>query len=201
MTDTQQLLKGYSDFHQRYFRDEPKLYERLHRDGQSPKVLVVACSDSRADPALITGAQPGDIFVVRNVANIVPCFTSKVHSVGSALEYGVKHLKVQHILVLGHSACGGIKALLHDEVKDSDCIDGWIAHAAPAKDRALKKCPIDSAQECCERENIILSIENLLSYPWVNDRVAAGTLQVHGWHFNIADGILYQYNPVTGKFE
>lgn len=200
MTDTQQLLQGYSDFHQRYFHDEPILYEKLHQEGQSPKVLVVACCDSRVDPALITNAKPGDMFVLRNIANMIPPFHANIHSVGSALEYGVLHLGVEHILVLGHSECGGINALLHNSVKDSDCIDGWIAHGEPAKKRALEQHSLDCAQECCERENIILSIENLLSYPWVNRRVAEGGLQLHGWHFNIADGSIARYDPQSQAF-
>ena len=201
MTDTQQLLQGYSDFHQRYFRDEPKLYEKLHQEGQSPKTLVVACCDSRVDPALITNAKPGDMFVLRNIANIIPAFQANIHSVGSALEYGVLHLGVEHILVLGHSECGGINALLHDAVKDSACIDDWIAHGEPAKKRALEQYDIDSAQECCERENIILSIEHLLTYPWVKNRVAEGSLQLHGWHFNIANGNIARYAPESRSFE
>ena len=193
------FLEKHKKFHQQYFRDEPELYKTL-QSGQNPKALVIACSDSRADPALITNAQPGDLFVVRNVANIVPSFAAKVHSVASALEYGIQYLKIPDIIVLGHSQCGGIKALLNNEVQSSNCIQDWIDHAKPAKARTLKHSTPDTAQERCEQENILLSLENLLSYPWIHARVTAKTLHLHGWHFNITDGSLSHYRPDVAKF-
>ena len=199
MTDTQPLLAGYKVFYQRYFHDQPELYHTLQK-GQSPKALVVACSDSRIDPAIITNASPGDLFVVRNVANIVPPFAAQIHSIGSALEYGIKHLNIKHIIVLGHSQCGGIKALLHDEVTESDCIQDWINHAAPAKKCALEQYAPEEAQECCEQENIALSLENLLSYPWIKEATSSGKLQLHGWHFDISDGTIRNYNHASRNF-
>ena len=199
MTNIQNLRAGCSDFQRHYFSDNTELYKALSK-GQSPKALVIACSDSRIDPALLMRAQPGDLFVLRNVANIVPPFKAKVHSIGSALEYGIKHLNIKHIIVLGHSQCGGIKALLNDEVTESDCIQDWINHAAPAKKRALEKHPPEEAQECCEQENIALSLENLLTYPWIKEATGTGEVQLHGWHFNISEGIVAHYDSQIRRF-
>ena len=194
MTDIQDLYSGHRDFQQYYFDHETELYEALSK-GQCPTALVIACSDSRVDPALLTQASPGDLFVVRNVANIVPHFSAQVHSIGSALEYGIKHLNIKHIIVLGHSQCGGIKALLDNKATDSDCIQDWIKYATPAKERALAQHSIEEVQKICEQENVALSLNNLLSYPWIKSRVTAGELELHGWHFDITDGTISCCDP------
>ena len=205
MSKPEKLIEGYKAFYQKYFQNDTSLYADLNIVGQRPKTLIVACSDSRVDPAILTQAAPGDIFIIRNVANLVPSYENGTKGgVGAALEFGVLSLNVEHIVVLGHSHCGGIKALVNDDVAESDFIGEWITLAAPAKARAIQKVNDGSEfpmQHQCERESIVLSLENLMSFPWIKDKITEGSLHIHGWYFDITDGTLQQYNPVADKFE
>ncbi len=193
------MTSGFRRFQQRWYHEEP-LFNRL-RLGQNPHALIIACSDSRVDPVLLTDSRPGDLFVVRNVANIVPPYTPErvPRGVCSALEYAVKHLQVRDIFVLGHACCGGIHALIAGETRggDDEFIDQWVSLAGEALSRARAEypdaCEADLAR-ACELWNVRLSLDKLMTFPWVKSRVEAGLLALHGWYFDLQSGELLEYD-------
>lgn len=192
MVKISNLLDGYKRFYNRYFIEQPEIYENLVKDGQSPKTLVIACSDSRVEPSILMDTQPGDIFVIRNVANLVPPFDSDkshCHGTSAAIEYAVKHLQVENIVVLGHSDCGGIKTLIEHHNHEHDFIDTWLDIADTKEMRTLCEHP-DSEQACalCEKEAVHISVDNLMTFPFVAEAVEAGALELHGWYFNLKTG-------------
>jgi len=198
MGELEKLKKGFKQFRKQYYEDDPELYKQLTYQGQSPKILVIACCDSRVHPAQVMNTDPGDIFVVRNVANIVPpCEDDgKSHGTSAALEYAVKHLKVKRIIVFGHSFCGGIKSLMEEKNNEQDYgfIDPWMKVVEPAREKILKKLSADSFEDqcrACEREVISISLQNLMTFPWVMDKVERGELSLHGWYFDIEEGNLF----------
>lgn len=168
MAEVKALIEGYKKFYKKYFASDNELYNELAKTGQSPKTLIIACSDSRVDPSIVMNAKPGDIFVIRNVANLVPpCETSEsgIHGVSAALEFAVQILQVNHIVVLGHSSCAGIAALLGSaDIDKTDFIGKWMSIAKPAREKTLteKKYSCDKTMHHeCEKECIMLSLENL----------------------------------------
>ncbi|MCG8324259.1 MAG: carbonic anhydrase [Thiotrichales bacterium] len=184
MSHIQVLLDGFQRFRKKYFEEQPELYHQLVTQEQSPKSTVITCCDSRVNPAQILDVEPGDIFVVRNVANLVPpCDDDgKTHGTSAALEFSIKHLQVQHVVIVGHGQCGGIKSLMegsHDS-KDYQFIDPWMQIAIPAREKVLQENPqADFTDQCrlCESESIRMSMQNLLTFPWIKQRVDAGELQ------------------------
>ena len=205
MQDFHKFIDGFKNFRRYYYDAEVDYYAAL-RDGQHPKALVIACSDSRADPALLMGCDPGDIFVVRNVANLVPhaAEAGRGDAVLAVLEYGVRHLKVEHVIVLGHSCCGGIHALMHPETTPPDShVAHWVSIARPALDRMNDAAGEDLAanRRNCEEASVLLSVENLLSYPWIQRRVAEHRLSLHAWYFDMEIGDLLAYFPDVERFE
>ncbi len=207
MPEIKALLKGYNSFFQKYFTHDTELYSKLSEVGQSPPTLVIACSDSRVDPSIITSSDPGDIFVIRNVANMVPPYddsSSGLHGVSAAVEFAVKMVQVKHIVVLGHSQCAGINALLNSEhIPATDFISDWVKMGEPAKAKTIARIPEDqpeARQQCCEKESILHSLENLLSFPWIKKRVEGGELKLHGWYFELRNGSLQQFNAEQGEF-
>jgi carbonic anhydrase len=207
MTDIAKFVEGFKRFQEGYFGRNQELFETLKK-GQNPSAMIIACSDSRVDPAIITDCDPGDMFVVRNVANLVPPYESGggLHGVSTALEFGVCALAVKHLIVLGHSQCGGVQALMHGippSVK-GEFIVNWVNIAARAKERVLAELPNASpeAQLCaCEEASVLVSLENLLTFPWIKERVERGDLILHGWYFNIKTGDLLAYDAKLGRFE
>ncbi len=159
---------------------------------------MIACSDSRVDPSIIFDAEPGEIFMVRNVASLVPPCTldERCHGTSAALEFGVLGLVVEHVVVLGHGHCGGIGALLRGADKGdtkSDFIGPWLSCASDVRDRVTREMPDASHAEkarALEYETVRQSIRNLMTFPWIDKRVRAGELSLHGWHFDIAKGSL-----------
>ena len=205
MQDIQKFIAGFKRFQEKYFTEDLALFEKL-RQGQHPKALIVACADSRVDPTLLMGAEPGDVFVVRNVANLVPPYEpgGSFASVPAALEFGVLSLQVEHIIVLGHAQCGGIHALMQGASADSEFIGKWVGIAQPARERVLAELPSKPPAlqaRACEQAAILVSLENLMSYPWIAHRVVLGELHLHGWYFDIGPGALLHYNPATNAFE
>jgi carbonic anhydrase len=203
--DIVHFIAGFKRFQEKYFSEDRALFDRL-RQGQNPRALIVACSDSRVDPALLTGADPGDVFVVRNVANLVPSYQPGVSyaSVPAALEFAVQTLLVEHIIVLGHANCGGIHALMEGEGPEGEFIGRWVGIAQRAHDRVLAELPGKAPalqQRACEQAAILVSLENLMTYPWVKTRVKQGNLHLHGWYFDIAAGQLLHYDPAGNTFE
>lgn len=210
MHEIQKLIDGFGRFRARYFETEQSTFGNLVSNGQAPKVLIVACCDSRVDPAIITDCDPGDLFVVRNVANLVPpCEEDDVahHGTSAALEFGVCNLNVRHVIVLGHARCGGIRALMQGipQGKDrGDFIGNWMAIAAHARHRVLTEFAAASPEEqacACEQAAIQVSLNNLASFPFIRERVEQGRLLLHGWYFELEEGRLLGLNPKTNRFE
>jgi carbonic anhydrase len=202
------LIAGFGRFRREYFEGNPDLYRDLVTRGQSPRVAVVACADSRVDPAIVLQAQPGDIFAVRNVAALVPpCEEdSSYHGTSAALEFAVTGLGVRHVVVIGHAHCGGIAAMIRKQSggkAGGRFIARWTALAAEAHDRAVAENPgvADAAlQGACEHHAVRLSMENLMTFPFVREGVAAGTLFLHGWYLDIGEGVLEAWKPDEGRF-
>ena len=207
MQDLRKLISGFKRFQKHYFKSDNVLYEELSK-GQRPKVLVVGCCDSRVDPAIITDCQPGDLFVVRDIANLIPPYQKDqtYHGISSALEYAVCYLKVEHVIVLGHSHCGGIDALMQYESGHpiGEFIDSWMTIARPARqaiENNLAHKPRELQLKACEQASILISLENLMTFPWVAERINAETLALHGWYFDLDTGELLGYSPDTGEFD
>jgi carbonic anhydrase len=201
------LFEGVERFSQHNFVKNKSLFETLH-NSQSPHTLFITCCDSRVIPSLITDTYPGELFVIRNVANIVPPFEqAEEHlSTASSIEYAVKILEVANIVVCGHSNCGGCKALTTDDASlhEIPYTKDWIELANPAKERAhLQAVPCDeeNISMLIEQENIILQIEHLLTYPHIKERVAASTLNIFGWYYDIGSGSVYNYNVLKKAFD
>jgi len=198
------LIEGFHRFRAGYYQEHRALFEDLAARGQSPRAMVVSCADSRVDPGLIFDAAPGEIFVVRNVANLVPPYTpsASYHGTSAALEFAVRALAVAHVVVLGHARCGGITALLQGPAEaQGEFVPAWMGIAAPARERALAAGgPAQAVQCACEHEAIKVSLANLMTFPWVEERVAKGALALHGCHFDPAAGELLRLGP-TGRFE
>jgi len=196
---TPKLLDGIRRF-QRYFDENREQFERLAAGGQHPEVWFITCSDSRVVPELITGAGPGDLFVTRNVANLVPPYGTGEAGVGSAVEYAVLHLRVRHIVVCGHTDCGGIKAL--DAPPDwgrEPHIARWIEYARPARSRVeAGGLPAGERHLATVRENVLLQLEHLRSYDPVREGERAGTLSLHGWVYHLESGRVEACDPQTG---
>lgn len=187
------LIAGYRRFRAGAWQLERERFEELAAEGQRPRAMIVACSDSRADPATIFNARPGELFVVRNVANLVPPYVpdSAYHGTSAALEFGVRALGVEHLIVLGHAQCGGIQALLQGATAEAtDFVRPWIAIAEPARRKVTAEAPEAERQTACEHEAIRLSLANLMTFPWIREAVEAGRLKLHGCYFGIASGQL-----------
>jgi carbonic anhydrase len=186
------LIAGYRRFRASTWPQERNRFEELTRHGQNPRALVIACSDSRTDPQMVFNAKPGELFVVRNVANLVPPYgpDEQPHGVSSAIEFAVRALKVKAIVVMGHAMCGGIDALLHGAPSEvSDFVGPWVRIAAPARERAMQVAP-EQRQTFCEHESVRLALANLMTFPWIRTAVEAGGLELHGSFFDIRSGIL-----------
>ncbi len=203
--DVGHLIEGIRRFKTRFYDEAPGLMQQLVAKGQAPATLMISCSDSRVDPAILSGALPGELFVVRNVANLVPAYAPDdgLHGTGAALEYAVRDLGVDHIVVLGHAHCGGIKAMLATaggERPPREFVGPWVEMALAASQLHLPDANGEQVMSLehlkvvpylAERASILGSLDNLMTYPWVRERVEAGTLQVHGWWFDLDSGDLW----------
>ena len=202
-SDLEKFIAGHRQFRDTYFKENYSFIQDLMARGQAPKAMMIACSDSRIDPSLEFGVGPGEIFIVRNVANLVPRFDPDGHAHGTsaALEFAVRSLLVEHVIVMGHARCGGIRALM-ETPQSGDFVAAWMQIAAPARERALRdSTDPQTAQRCCEQEAVRVSLANLLTFPWVKDAVDAGKLQTHGWYFDLETARLSILNTKTDMFE
>lgn len=197
MEEAKVLIDGYKRFYKKSFEKKQEFYGNLSKEGQSPKFLVISCCDARVHPAQIMDTNPGDIFVIRNVANLVPVNEpdGKSHGTSAAMEFAVKHLNVKYIIVLGHSQCGGIKTLMEGEHFSSEYsfVDPWMGIAKNARLSVLEKHKGKSFEEqCtyCEKASIEISLNNLMTFPWIKEKCDSGELNIHGWYFNIKTGAL-----------
>lgn len=209
MTSTpRNLVEGFQRFRQRHFESNDNLYQQLVKEGQTPKTLVVACCDSRVDPALVLDCAPGDLFVIRNVANLVPPSENRAghHGTTAAIEYAIRILEVEHIIVLGHAHCGGINTLVKTggvSNPDSYMAD-WMCLAESARASVMAEMPQATLEEqlhACEQRAILVSLDNLMTFPWVKERVQQGVLKLHGWYFDIEQGQLLRFDPEAQRFE
>lgn len=199
------LLDGYQRFRQDAFAVQQRRYEHLAAQGQKPAVLAIACCDSRVDPAAIFDAGPGELFVIRNVANLVPPFApdGNYHGTSAGIEFAVTGLGVAHILVMGHAQCGGITAALEHDLDAAGAgsfVTKWMTIIAPAKAAVLADHPPACRQTALEEAAIRASLENLMTFPYVATAVGEGRLALHGAHFGIKDGHLSVLDPATGAF-
>jgi carbonic anhydrase len=208
----EKLIDGYRSFRAHYLDKQYEAYRDWAARGQSPKSLIIGCSDSRVNPAILTHAGLGEIFVVNNVANIVPPYEkgrSHHKSLGAAIQFAVNHLKVEHIIVMGHSGCGGIAALMADDpaarhdAGEDDYIADWVSILAPAREAVMENCGGCKGEEClrlAEMEGVLVSIQHLAGYPWVRSAVRTGRLTLHAWYFHVESGELLSYRPEEGRF-
>ena len=209
MRDITELVDGYRRFLSGRYPEEAELYRSLGTEGQSPKTMVVGCCDSRVDPAAIFNAAPGELFTVRNVANLVPPFDPGGTYAGTsaALEFAVTGLNVENILVMGHGRCGGVQAFiegLYAEGEKSSFIDRWMTLLHGAKAEALREAEGKEGavlQRAMEHASVRHSIENLMTFPFIKERVDKGALRLRGAYFDIADGRLLALDPASGRFE
>lgn len=207
MSKFRDLIDGYYRFRGTEWLEERDRWKEL-AEGQSPRVMIIACSDSRVEPATIFGSRPGEVFVVRNVANLVPPFETGggLHGVSAALEFAVTVLKIDEILVLGHGACGGIKAALSGDLKDAEpghggFVANWIKLLDDAREKVVAEHGKgEEGQSALEQEGVRTSLANLMTFPFVKDRVEDGSLTLHGAVFAIADGKLRVLQE-NGTFE
>jgi len=205
------LLKGFADFRVGYYREHLDLFEKLATEGQSPKILIVGCADARVDPGILTQTKPGDIFTVRNIGAIVPPAQippdDRQHGTSAAIEFAVRGLEVEHVVILGHALCGGIAALVDGDksaVAHYDYLSAWTAVAQDVRDlavRELKDKPRAVLTRAVEQAAVVNSVVNLMGFPWIAERVAAGKLVLHAWWFNLTEGQLYAFNPATSTFD
>ena len=204
----EKLLAGYRSFMSGRYVSEASRYQRLATEGQTPETLMIACCDSRSAPEIIFDSGPGELFVVRNVANLVPPYEpdGEFHATSAALEFAVQGLKVKNIVVMGHGRCGGIKAALgpaQEPLSPGDFIGKWMSLVAPAAEAVSGNAmmtPVER-QTALERISIRFSIANLRTFPCVRILEQKGRLTLHGAWFDISTGELWVMNSETGDFE
>lgn len=188
------LLQGYQIFRNKYVHGDKSVMQHLSDYGQKPQVMMVACCDSRVDPALILQCNPGDLFVVRNVANIVPPYEKDEahHGTSAALEFGVRFLKVKHLILFGHTQCGGIQAFLEsDSSNQNDFITKWVS--------VIKKsCAKNENEDDFSKWALNQSYQNCLTFPWIADRLSKKELTIHLWFFDIKRGQIFTYSEGYG---
>lgn len=190
------ILQGYQRFRNKYAMGNRSVMRLLSHHGQQPEIMVIACCDSRVDPALILQCDPGDLFVVRNVANIVPPYEKDEahHGTSAALEFGVCGLGVKHLILLGHSQCGGIQALLnHADIPQNDFITPWVSLIK------TPHCHIENADDYAKLA-LTHSYQNCLSFPWIHDKVIQKSLTIHLWFFDIQTGQIFTYIQEQGVY-
>ncbi len=203
MKSVDDMITGYRRFRAGAYTEQAELYQKLGQ-GQDPDIMLIGCADSRAEPSDIFNAAPGQMFVVRNVANLVPPYQPNggLHGVSAALEFAVNILKVKIIVVMGHGGCGGVSASLtkNDNPLIGEFVAPWVKLLDQARERVLESKPVNP-QFALELEGIETSIENLMTFPFVREKVEAGTLELHGAWFAIKHGELHWRNARTKRFE
>jgi len=201
-------LDGYKKFKKEYFKDNKKLFDQLATE-QNPHSMIITCSDSRVLPVKILSATPGELFIARNIGNIVPPYEVTKGATQSAIEYAVNVLKVESLIVLGHSSCGACSHLYHDKTEDEEHIelshvDEWLTLAFPAKYDAMLECinhPEKNREEITEKNNILLSLQRLMTYPYIVEALEKGSIEIHGWWYNLGTGDLESYDYADKVFK
>lgn len=191
----EKIIQGYLTFREKYATGDQSIMQQLAYHGQNPESMVIACCDSRVDPSLILQCDPGDLFIVRNVANIVPPYESdeRHHGTSAALEFGICYLKIKHLIILGHSQCGGIQALLQSEnLKQNDFITNWVS--------LIETNPSKQDIDTFARQALFRSYENCLTFPWIKERIEKNLLAIHLWFFDIKEGKIFVYSFESNKY-
>jgi carbonic anhydrase len=189
------IIQGYHEFRKKYATGDQSIMHHLADHGQNPEIMVVACCDSRVDPSIILNCKPGDLFIVRNVANIIPPYESDEghHGTSAALEFGICYLNVKHLIIFGHSQCGGISALLNSEnLKQNDFITRWVSLI----DTDTEHQDVNSLAKLA----ISHSYQNCLTFPWIKERLDKNTLAIHQWFFDIKEGEIFVYSEVDKQY-
>ncbi len=206
-SDVQQLIDGIHKFRNEEFGHYAELFQRLASEGQSPHTLFITCSDSRVLAELITQSKPGDLFVVKNVGNIVTphSATGSTNSTAAAVEFAVEVLGVQDVVVCGHSQCGAMRALIEGpDLSSMPHLERWLSLAKPVRETVLERYhhlkELPEQADAAAEENVLYALENLHTYPAVQKRLEAGTLSLHGWYFRIATAELFAYDAKAGQF-
>jgi carbonic anhydrase len=197
------LLSGHAQFRAEYFTNEAKYLQHLASEGQKPSALYIGCSDSRVIPELLTSSAPGEIFVVRNIANLVPTYSEGLVAVGAAIEYALEVLKVPDVIVCGHYGCGGVRAALdgRDALAGTPSLHRWLSGAEPAARRAkLMGLEGEALFKAAVEENVLYQMEHLISFPIIERALAKKEVQLHGWVYDIAEGGLLVYDVKTEEF-
>jgi carbonic anhydrase len=206
MSFPQRLIDGYGAFTSGRLQSEQDRYRELAEHGQTPEIMVIGCCDSRVSPEVIFDARPGELFVVRNVANLVPPYETdgKYHGVSAALEFGVGVLKVKHIVILGHAHCGGIRAYAEDAepISPGDFIGRWMSLMAPAAEKVGARGSMSRADylERMEQASIVNTLGNLMTFPRLSKLIERGAVTLHGAYFGVAKGELSVLDRETGEF-
>jgi carbonic anhydrase len=199
----QRLIAGTRTFRQCIFLDKQDVYEQLAREGQRPHTLIITCGDSRIEPEQLTQSGPGDIFVARNVGNLVPAYGQMLGGVSAVIEYAVLALEVRQIVICGHTHCGAMTALLNPEqIKSMPTCKEWLKNAEAALSIAQARTEGDKAPELGRliEENVLLQLSHLRTHPSVAGRLAMGTLTVHGWVYDIGTGSVEMYDEALKRF-
>jgi carbonic anhydrase len=201
----QKLEAGIHHFQANYFATNRQLFEQLAEAGQRPETLFITCSDSRVVPTLITNAAPGELFIVRNIGNIVPSMERGVlGGVSAAIEYAVELLEVGNVIVCGHTNCGAIDAILHpDRVAHLPNVSRWLRESSRIPELIQDRYgALDLAARmiAAVEENVLVQLENLRSFDFVARRLDSGALKISGWVFDIAKGEVFDYDPISGQF-
>jgi carbonic anhydrase len=204
----EKLADRFRRFHHRHFLPKAEEYEELATYGQAPEAMVISCSDSRVDPETIFSAMPGELFVVRNVANLVPPYETggKFHGVSSAIEFAVLNLRIKHLIVMGHSSCGGVKAALDQSAAiqtEAQFISRWMSMLDDARLRVLashQMAPHSEKLQALEKEGVKTAITNLRTFPFITEAENKGRLSLHGAYFDIAAGTLSVLNHSRNEF-
>jgi carbonic anhydrase len=206
LTFPQQLINGYRAFQTQRLPTEQSRYRELSERGQSPEVMVIGCCDSRVSPEVIFDARPGELFVVRNIANLVPVYAPDggTHGVSAALEYAVQVLRVKHIVVLGHAQCGGVRAFIDkiEPLSPGDFIGKWMSMFVKPGE-VVEQRPHETIQDFAtriEKASVFRSLENLMTFPCIQVLVDRGKLQLHGAYFGVAEGSLFVLDKATREF-
>lgn len=201
-----EITKGYRNFYRKYSSPKYKEYREKAALAQSPKVMFITCSDSRVNPAILMRTGMGEVFLVCNVANIVPPYRPDKgthHSTSSALEFAVGTLKVEHIVIMGHSGCGGIHSLIDGAPVALDgeysFIAPWVEIITEAK-HSVSHLPKQQQYHACECEALKISLANLATFPWIAQKIEEGNLKTHAWHFDIASGVIVRYDKENNSF-
>lgn len=210
MTEVSKLISGFRVFKSTTYLEKKDIINHLLEQGQKPSTLVISSCELRISPAELFATSPGELYVVNNLGALVPKYdTNGAHGILSAIEYAVEDLEVENIIILGHAKCNAIKMLISDHNINNDkeisqSMHAWLDVAKEAKEAVQEELPdksVEEQQESCEFESLVISLKNLINYPYIKKRVAKKKLNVCAWHFNIESGNIMTFDPNTGYFE